>query len=535
MIRSFPATFRLLASSVGAILITAGMAQAGVGDELAKLLPSDGAANDQFGLSVAINGTTAIIGTREIDDDGFASGSAYVFDAVMGMQLAKLLPSDGAALDSFGSTVAINGTTAIVGAPGNDDNGDLSGSAYLFNTVTGLQLAKLLPSDGAAGDQFGFSVSISGTTAIIGAPFDDDNGFGSGSAYVFDTVTGLQLAKLLPNDGEVNDRFGESVAINGTTAIGGASGNDDNGSSSGSAYVFDIVTGLQLAKLLPSDGAAFDNFGSSVAISGTTAIVGAASDDDNGDQSGSAYVFDTVTGLQTAKLLPSDGAAFDTFGLSVSIGGSTAIISSHFDNDNGSASGSAYLFNTATGSQITKLLASDGAPGDVFGLSVAINGTTAIVGAFFDDDNGSASGSAYLFEGAALPPAFSSDVSFISLGTGGSQILTLEAGESSAGWFYITLGAVSGTLPGIDFGGGVVLPLNFDVYMNLTLTRPSLASFGSFRGNLDGNGHAVATFTLPALMDPALVGVAINHAYLAAAVFGVPDFASNAVPVLLFP
>ncbi|MFT6041944.1 MAG: hypothetical protein ACI9C2_002121, partial [Gammaproteobacteria bacterium] len=201
MIRYFPSTFRFLASSVGAIFIAAGVAQAGVGDQLAKLLASDGAAGDRFGDSVSISGTTAIVGADRDDDNGFNSGSAYLFDTVTGLQLAKLLPSDGAASDHFGISVSISGTTAIVGAYGDDDNGSASGSVYLFDTVTGLQLAKLLPSDGAAGDRFGFSVSISGTTAIVGAYGDDDNGSGSGSgsAFLFDTVTGLQIAKLLPS------------------------------------------------------------------------------------------------------------------------------------------------------------------------------------------------------------------------------------------------------------------------------------------------------------------------------------------------
>ncbi|MFT5286776.1 MAG: hypothetical protein ACI8TQ_002948 [Planctomycetota bacterium] len=535
MIRNFPTAFRLLASSVGAIFITAGMAQAGVGDQLAKLLASDGAAIDQFGQSVSISGTTAIVGAVEDDDNGSQSGSAYLFDTVTGLQIAKLLPSDGATGDQFGYSVSISGTTAIVGASLDDDNGLNSGSAYLFDTVTGLQIAKLLPSDGAAQDQFGWSVSISGTTAIVGARGDDDNGFSSGSAYLFDTVTGLQIAKLLPSDGAVSDLFGWSVSISGTTAIVGARVDDDNGVDSGSAYLFDTVTGLQTAKLLPSDGAAQDQFGWSVSISGTTAIVGAIFDDDNDSSSGSAYLFDTVTGLQTAKLLASDGALGDQFGLSVSISGTTAIVGATGDDDNGSNSGSAYLFDAVTGLQLAKLLPSDGAGNDQFGNSVSISGTTAIVGASRDDDNGGDSGSAYLFEAFQGLPVITSDVPSISLGTGGSQVLTIQGGPTQAGWTYFTFGSVTGTTPGIDFGGGVVLPLNFDVYMNLTIFKPSLGAFGNFRGTLDGSGQAVATFTFPALMDPSLIGVTINHACLMGAILGTPEAATNAVPVLLAP
>ncbi len=240
---------------------------------------------------------------------------------------------------------------AIVGAYGDDDNGEFSGSAYLFDTTTGRQIAKLLADDGATSDVFGWSVAISGATAIVGAWADDDNGNVSGSAYLFDTTTGAQIAKLLPKDGATGDEFGGSVAISGDTAIVGAAWDDDNGSRSGSAYLFDVTTGRQIAKLLPDDGAVFDYFGISVAINGTTALVGARLDDDNGTNSGSAYLFDTTTGAQIAKLLPDDGTTFDLFGASVAISGATgkelAIVGAIWDNPNGIDSGSAYLFDAA--------------------------------------------------------------------------------------------------------------------------------------------------------------------------------------------
>ncbi|MCH7798529.1 MAG: FG-GAP repeat protein, partial [Planctomycetes bacterium] len=320
-----------------------------------------------------------------------------------GRQIAKLLPNDGAALDFFGVSVAISGATAIVGAAGDDDNGGQSGSAYLFDTATGDQIAKLLADDGAANNQFGWSVAISpdgiGTTAIVGARYDEDNGTQSGSAYLFDTTTGTQIAKLLADDGAEGDQFGFSVAVSGTTAIVGAWADDDNGFDSGSAYLFDATTGRQIAKLLPNDGAQFDRFGTSVAISGTTAIVGAYKDGDNGNLSGSAYLFDIATGKQIAKLLPDDGAASDWFGWSVAISGNNAIVGAFRDDDNGSESGSAYLFDTTTGRQLAKLLPNDGSFNDHFGGSVGISGATVIVGADEDDDNGSA----YLFDASACP------------------------------------------------------------------------------------------------------------------------------------
>ena len=404
-------------AAVATVLSTA-PAYADLGDQLAKLLPNDGDTLDQFGWSVAISGPTAIVGAIWDDDNGTGSGSAYLFDTsdpANPTQLFKLLPNDGAAEDQFGVSVAISGATAIVGAWRDDDNGTDSGSAYLFDINTGQQIAKLLANDGAADDRFGRSVALSGTLAIVGAPLDDDNGANSGSAYVFDIsdpANPAQLFKLLADDGAAFDGFGVSVAISGTTAIVGAWQDDDNGPTSGSAYLFDTTTGRQIAKLLPNDGAAVDRFGLSVAISGATAIVGAWGHDDNGNNSGSAYLFDTTTGAQIAELLPVDGAADNHFGISVAISpdgiGTTAIVGARWDDDNGAESGSAYLFDIsdpANPVQTAKLLPNDGARGHNFGQSVAISGATgketAIVGAFYDDDNGSASGSAYLFDAAA--------------------------------------------------------------------------------------------------------------------------------------
>jgi hypothetical protein len=369
-----------------------------------KILAGDGAASDNFGTSVGISGTTAIVGAFFDGDNGFLSGSAYLFDTTTGAQSAKLTASDGAAEDFFGGSVGVSGTTAIVGAQDDDDNGSGSGSAYLFDTTTGAQIFKLTAGDGAAQDGFGSRVATSGTTAIVGAYLDDDNGSSSGSAYLFDTTTGTQSAKLTASDAAAGDWFGGSVGISGTTAIVGAIRDDDNGLVSGSAYLFDTTTGTQLAKLTASDAAAGDLFGGSVAISGTTAIVGANGDDDNGTDSGSAYLFDTTTGNQLFKLTASDGAAQDRFGGSVAISGTIAIVGAAGDDDNGASSGSTYLFDTTTGAQIAKLTASDGAANDEFGYSVAIFDDIIMVGAREDDDNGTESGSAYIYSSAATVP-----------------------------------------------------------------------------------------------------------------------------------
>ncbi|MFW5653767.1 MAG: FG-GAP repeat protein [Planctomycetota bacterium] len=380
-----------------------------VRNERLKILAADGARGDEFGFAVAISGTTAVVGAVNDDDNGFNAGVAFLFDVNTGTQIAKLLPSDGAELDEFGSSVGISGSTAIVGAYADDDNGSLSGSAYLFDATNGRQIVKLLPSDGVEGDLFGWSVGISGSTAIVGSLRDLVRGLGdAGSAYLFNADTGTQLARLVPKDSKWGAEFGCSVALSGSIAIVGARLDGTfREPNRGSAYLFDVTTASQIAKLRPRDVAEGDLFGSSVAISGSFAIVGASSDDDNGTDSGSAYlvdISDPAAPVEIAKLLPRDGAASDFFGSSVAISDSTAIVGASRSADNGLSSGSAYLFDVATGLQIVKLLPSDGAAGDRFGNAVAISGATAVVGALYDDDNGTDSGSTYLFDASGSPP-----------------------------------------------------------------------------------------------------------------------------------
>ena len=276
--------------------------------------------------------------------------------------------------------------------------------------------AKLLASDGAAWDEFGCSVSVSGDTAVVGAIYDDDNGYNSGSAYVFvrSGSTWSEQAKLTASDGAADDYFGRSVSVSGDTAVVGALGDDDNGSASGSAYVY-VRSGTswtEQAKLTASDGAADDRFGLSVSVSGDTAVVGAFWDDDNGSDSGSAYVFVRSSGVwtQRQKLTASDAAAGDSFGCSVSVSADTAVVGAFYDDDNGGDSGSAYVFvrSGSTWTERAKLTGSDGAADDRFGGSVSVSGDTAVVGAYGDDDNGTTSGSAYVFGGSitvSLPPS----------------------------------------------------------------------------------------------------------------------------------
>ncbi|CAK0905907.1 unnamed protein product [Prorocentrum cordatum] len=279
-----------------------GRRQATTSAQMLKLLAGDGVAFDQFGVSVAVSsdGARVVVGADYYyaDDQGIDFGSAYVLDGTTGERLLKLVASDGAALDHFGYSVAVSsdGARVVVGAIGEEDSS--SGSAYVLDGTTGERLLKLVASDGAAGDQFGYSVAVSsdGARVVVGAILDDDQAPDSGSAYVLDGTTGERLLKLVASDGAAGDQFGYSVAVSsdGARVVVGARGDDDQGSSSGSAYVFDGTTGERLLKLVASDGAAEDEFGYSVAVSsdGARVVVGAIFDNDQGTSSGSAYVFD---------------------------------------------------------------------------------------------------------------------------------------------------------------------------------------------------------------------------------------------------
>jgi FG-GAP repeat len=303
-------------------------------------LASDGAADDNFGISVAISGNHAIVGAYG-DDIGANGnqGSAYVFvrSGSSWTQQAKLTASDGAADDLFGYSVAISGDYAIVGAYGDDIGANSAqGSAYVFvrTGTSWTQQLKLTASDGAAGDRFGSRVAISGDYAIVGAYLDDIGANNDqGSAYLFmrSSNSWTQQAKLTASDGAAADNFGISVAISEDYTIVGAYADDIGANSNqGSAYVFVPVVGTwtQQAKLTASDGVAFDNFGGSVAISGDYAIVGAYNDDIGANTNqGSAYVFQRTGSSWTLVRKVTDNSPANTYnGTSVGISNGSFII-----------------------------------------------------------------------------------------------------------------------------------------------------------------------------------------------------------------
>jgi len=369
-----------------------------------KLTASDAAAYDSFGGSVAISGDRLIAGSSS------GSGSAYVYRCDGGSWVIdqKLTAFDAAVGDSFGGSVAISGDRLIVGASGDDDGGSNSGSAYVYRYDGGSWALdqKLTAFDGAADDRFGRSVAISSDRVIVGAPYDDDGGSSSGSAYVYryNGSNWVLDQKLTAFDAAGSDYFGLSAAISGDRLIVGAYRDDDGGSNSGSAYVYRYDGGSWVLdeKLTAQDAASYDYFGESVGISGDRAIVGAYGAAEGGHSSaGSAYLYryDDGSWVHEQKLTSDNPRTSDVFGGAVAISGDRVIVGVSGDDDGGYNSGSVYLYRYDGGSWVVdqKLAASDAARDDSFGGAVAISDGRVIVGASGDDDGGYNSGSAYIY------------------------------------------------------------------------------------------------------------------------------------------
>ena len=465
-----------------------------------ELTASDGSTNDFFGSSAAISadGNTALVGAFTDDTaGGVDAGSAYVYVRSGGgwVQQTKLTASDAAAGDMFGVSASLSaeGNTALVGAYQADTAGGAdAGCVYVFvrNGSTWTQQTKLTASDSAAGERFGWKISLSadGNTALAGAPLDDTAaGADAGSAYVFvrSGSTWAQQAKLTSSDAAAGDAFGSGVGLStdGNTALLGAYTDDTAaGADAGSAYVFvrSGSTWTQQAKLTASDGVAGDAFGVNCSLSGngSTALVGAYLDDTAaGVDAGSAYVFvrSGSTWTQQAKLTAEDALAGDALGVSVSINGdgNTALVGAYgADTAAGMNAGSAYVFarSGTNWSQRTRLTGTDSAANDRFGNSnaagLSADATTAIVGAYqHGTAAGTNAGSAYVFQLTPLEPQIVT----------GPQPQIAPVGSNAT--FTVTLtGATPMSYQWRKFGATVPGATN----ATLTLTNVQLADAGDY-------------------------------------------------------
>ena len=384
--------------------------------EVDKLIASDGARTDYFGQWIAIDGATALIGASGADDRGNDSGSAYVFTRAGGgwRQQQKLLASDGTQGDGFGVAVAVNGGTAIVGAYHDDPSGRFSGSAYVFvrdELGTWAEQGKITPSDGTAFAFFGSSVAVEGDLAMVGS--------GNGFVYVFarDPNGGwAERQRLRASDALPFDDFGYALTLQGDTAVIGAPRTTEGNPGPGAAYVFTRGASgawTQRAKLVDPNGHIGDRFGSALSTDGRSVLVGSYGPDADGQWTGAASVFvrdgdDKWT--HEARMLPSDSDVATAFGGSVAVAGSTALVGARESGSRGTFSGAVYVFaRTKAGGWIerAKLLASDASEFEYFGSSLATTAGSALIGALLGDGQGPATGAVYHF---ALPRQITIDV-----------------------------------------------------------------------------------------------------------------------------
>ncbi len=434
-------------------------------------------------------------------------------------QNAELTASDGAADDYLGVSVSISGNTVVAGAESHEVGGhEGQGAVYVYTKpasgwANATQTAELTASDGAAGDYLGVAVAISGRTIVAGAT---GKSVGSnerqGAVYVYAEPAGgwanaTQTAELTASDGAAGDRLGVRVAISGSTIVA-TSAEAEVGShvNQGAAYVYTEPAGgwanaTQTAKLTSSDGASEDLFGYSVAVSGSTIVVGATRHEVGSDlKRGAVYVYTEPAGgwanaTQTAELTASDGAAEDELGESVSVSGSTIVAgSSRHTVGSHEHQGTVYVYSEpangwANATQTAELTTSDGEPDDYTGGSVAISGSTIVAGSpYHTVESHADEGTAYVYtEPAGGWVNATQTAEFTGADSAADDYFGLATAISGS---TITVGALYHEVHG-HFGEGEVYvfhPTVTSSTVSLSLSPSSIAA--------NGTATSTATFTV---------------------------------------
>ncbi|MFH1811008.1 MAG: hypothetical protein ABIJ09_19865 [Pseudomonadota bacterium] len=387
--------------------------------EAATLHSGDGITGDDFGRSVALDGDTALIGAQNVDNGTTINvGAAYVYVRTVSgwAEQAKLSVGspDQQAEERFGYSVALQGDRAVVGAYRADATGMQQGpgAVYVFtrNGSSWTQSAKLVALDRANIDQFGVAVALDGDTIVVGANNEEANSStnsnrGAAYVFVFNGSTWEEQTKLVATDFAANHLFGSAVAISGDTVVIGAPTDIAVLALTGSAYVFSRTgtTWSQQGKLTPADGTADDEFGAAVAVAGDTAVIGARRHDHGTTDAGGAYVFTRSASTWTfrVELQASARSASDFFGSAVALqDGAVAIGAYGVDSSTLLTAGAAYLFEgaAASWSLVDKLVATAPDGNELLGWSVALRDRAVLVGAPF---SGTAAnhqrGAAYFF------------------------------------------------------------------------------------------------------------------------------------------
>lgn len=363
----------------------------------ADITPSDLAVGDRFGMVLSAQGGEVVVGSPRSNEAGSDSGSAYLFDLVQGEPQRRVLGAAGGW--ELGLGVATSGAVTVIGAPGAPGAPLASGRAEVYNAITGELINTLIPSNQAffSSPDFGWSVDTDGEAIIVGAWNEGGVQPGAGAAYLYtvDAVGGVEYARLDADDADSSDGLGWDVAISGPLAIASARFDDEGGNNAGAAYVFESETGAQLAKLIALDPQSGSDYGWSVAIDGALAVVGAPRAD--GTQ-GAAYVYDlsdSENPVEIAKLSAPSPVPSDSFGDDVAVSGRLVLVGDSRARPTGlKAEGAAYLFEIPEGGPAVglapsaTLAAPSPEPIDLFGFSVAMENQRALVGAFGAGEGG---------------------------------------------------------------------------------------------------------------------------------------------------
>lgn len=506
--------------------------------ELLNLLPTDGAPVDFFGISLALDGQRALIGSDHDQDGGPASGSAYLFEATPDgawSRVQKLTASDAAPYAQFGHDVAFNQGRCLIGAW-------LANAAYIFErdgAGAWREVARLAPPAGSADQGFGDGLALDGDRALIRS---NVNSIGRVRVFERDASGNWLETALIPNPSQSNSSaFGIWLSLRGERALISDSLDSEGGPQSGAAYIFERDSQgawRQVAKLKASDAHQYDFFGRGV-LGLDRALVGSQGHNGVDFNTGAAYVFEPDSSgvwQQVSKLTASDAANGDYFGISVALDGDQALIGAFGVNDQGVDSGAAYAFRRdrqGNWVETGKLLPSGATDGDEWGFgAVALAGDLALISGYRNETLGNGSGAAALFD---LEP-LSANPAELSLAAGGSQDLVLDGGHLHAGELVLLLGSARGTSPGIPLAPDLLLPLAHDVYFERTLVSPNQPPLSNSLTTLNSSGRALATFTLPVPPLPSLLGLTLQHAFVCLDVTGPAlTFVSNPASLNFVP
>lgn len=395
--------------------------------QIIKTTSASAVQGDQYGYAVGLWSDWAIVGMNEKNQPGLTTGTAYILhrnaDNPQQWDEVSILKDGIQSGEGFGSSVAISNGWAAIGAPRNNQQGQSAGAVVLFkqdplDPETWTLAKTLYAGDADAGDNFGISISFSGDMLLVGATGDDEAATDAGAGYLFGKNTGGAgnwgpIRKLKADNAHTGDNLGGSVALDGQHAVLGATGDDEKGLNAGAAYVFSQDQGGlnhwgQAGKLTANTGAAGDNFGVSVSVSGGYAIVGASMDDDKGTNSGTAFLF-ARKGLgwqQITRFNDYYGTPGDEFGNAVSIWGDYAAVAARKNDAKAQSAGSVFIYHREDGGwvQFAQLTDGQGKLNDQFGSAVALYNTTLIAGAPMDDEGGKTDrGSVSIFDGLCSP------------------------------------------------------------------------------------------------------------------------------------